>query len=301
MKKKILILAMSCNQQHFRLQEKNIKQLYAKDILEKKYENIDFWIYTASDDNKYHVNKNTHKLYIPCDDTLEGTYEKTYKCFNLINKLNFEYDYILRTNLSTYINIELLNRFVNELELDDIKVYAHKIYCTKNSTGPKEWCLYGVGNGLLLSKHYINILANNHISKYKYLDTIVKTDDKEYYKIDDNTIGYIINSYGLLNNMNIDNIWHSFNIDLIYKNICIPFRDYINDDRHMEFIQSKHIHEYIKNNLNNINKFNLNEIISDETIDMINFKQGINKQYKRDFFDNNKLELIKEFKQKENH
>ncbi|MBO6271471.1 hypothetical protein J6O48_01685 [bacterium] len=101
--------------------------------------------------------------------------------------------------------------------------------------------------------------------------------------------------------MNIDNIWHSFNMDLIYKNICIPFRDYINNDRHMEFIRSKNIHEYIKNNLNNINKFNLNEIISDENIDMIDFKQGIDKQYKRDFFDNNKLELIKKFKQKENH
>ena len=75
--KKILILAMSCNQDFFLQQEQNIRNLYAKDILEGKYENIDFWVYTASTDEKYHVNKKQHKLYVPCDDSLSGTYEKT--------------------------------------------------------------------------------------------------------------------------------------------------------------------------------------------------------------------------------
>ena len=59
--KKILILAMSCNQDLFIKQEQNIKSLYAKDILDEKYKNIDFWVYTASPDSKYHVNKKQHK------------------------------------------------------------------------------------------------------------------------------------------------------------------------------------------------------------------------------------------------
>ena len=79
--KKLLILAMSCNQDFFIEYEQHIKKLYAKDIIEGKYSNIEFYTYTASYDSKYHINKQLHKLYVPADDSLIGTFEKTLNTF----------------------------------------------------------------------------------------------------------------------------------------------------------------------------------------------------------------------------
>ncbi|WQJ51683.1 MAG: hypothetical protein [Hatfieldvirus porci] len=105
--KNILILAMSCNQELFQKQEQMLREeLYAKDIIDKKFDNVDFWSYTSSNDGKYHVNLKLHRLEVPTDDSLYGTYEKTIAAFKLLNSLNIEYDYILRTNCSTYINVK---------------------------------------------------------------------------------------------------------------------------------------------------------------------------------------------------
>ena len=56
-------------------------ELYAKDIINNEFTNVDFWSYTASTDGKYHTNKKLHRLEVPTDDTLKGTYEKTIAVF----------------------------------------------------------------------------------------------------------------------------------------------------------------------------------------------------------------------------
>ena len=82
--KKILILAMSCNQDFFKEQEKHLKTIYAKDIIEGKYPNIEFYTYTASYDTKYHINKEEHKLYVPADDSLKV------ECMYVFNVMYYE-------------------------------------------------------------------------------------------------------------------------------------------------------------------------------------------------------------------
>lgn len=67
------------------------EELYAKDIIDKKFDNVDFWSYTSSNDGKYHVNLKLHRLEVPTDDSLYGTYEKTIAAFKLLNSLNIEY------------------------------------------------------------------------------------------------------------------------------------------------------------------------------------------------------------------
>ena len=285
---------MSCNQEIFQQQEENIKQLYAKDIIEGKYENIDFWIYTASTDEKYHVNKKQHKLYVPCDDSITGTYDKTYKVFNLIEKLGFEFDYIFRTNLSTYINVNLLNQFVNNiLEDEDKHIYCGSIYCTKNATGPYEYCLYGCGNAILFPKFWINVIAHNHVSKYKYTN-FVSHPDEPYYKIDDNTIGLVVNSYAFFNEVDLEMnmyeiwknfLWHEYGVipPDPYNYIAVSFREYNDDNtRDHETLWSKMIHHSVQ--------LHKNQIIPEYTlkvqqINILDFEKGMRSVVSREFAD----------------
>ena len=81
--KNILILAMSCNQDFFIREEELVRETYAKRILDKEFEHIDFWSYSASLDDKIHINKKLHRIEVPCDDSLKGTYQKTIKTFKV--------------------------------------------------------------------------------------------------------------------------------------------------------------------------------------------------------------------------
>ena len=258
--KKILILAMCCNQDFFIEQENYIKELYAKDIIEGKYPNIEFYTYTASYDTKYHINKTEHKLYVPADDTLTGTFEKTQNVFRLLKHLNFDYDYVLRTNCSTYINVELLNRFINEITLDDKKIYTGSIYLSEFGTGPYNWCFYGVGNALLLSKFWIDIILKTNPKNIK---NYVKTKDEIYYKIDDNTIGLIVNDYAFNHNMDMYDIWNKEN------------------NRDNEKLALNKIHEHIKKS--DINKVNLNNILTEQFVHILIFDKGMHNIVSREF------------------
>ena len=284
--KKILILAMCCNQDFFIEQENYIKELYAKDIIEGKYPNIEFYTYTASYDTKYHINKTEHKLYVPADDSLTGTFEKTQNVFKLLKHLNFDYDYVLRTNCSTYINVELLNRFINEITLDDKKIYTGSIYLSEFGTGPYNWCFYGVGNALLLSKFWIDIILKTNPKNIK---NYVKTKDEIYYKIDDNTIGLIVNDYAFNHNMDMYDIWQNFKFPVInhipvdpYNYLAIPCRQYNKENnRDNEKLALNKIHEYIKKS--DINKVNLNNILSEQFVHILIFDKGMHNIVSREF------------------
>ena len=268
---------MSCNQNFFIREENLIKQTYAKDIIEKKIENIDFWSYSASQDNKIHINKEIHRIEVPCDDSLLGTYQKTIKTLKVIQYLNIKYDYIVRTNCSTYINVQLLNNFIQSLE-DDKIIYAGGVYSTKDASGPYEFCLYGVGNSLIIPKFWIDVLINNSLSDFKKYNTI--TDEaalNSLYHIDDNAIGFMVNTYALNNNINCIDIWQSFNIPMVntipkepFKYVMIPFRMY-SENREKEFEICKLIHNSIKNS-KVYDK--IEEITKNPKIHIINFKQG---------------------------
>ena len=277
---------MSCNQEFFIDQEQHIKSLYAKDILEGKYPNIEFYTYSASFDTKYHINKQEHKLYVPADDSLTGTFEKTVNAFKLSKHLNFDYDYILRTNCSTYINVELLNRFVNEINLNEQHVYTGNIYLSENGTGPFNWLFYGVGNALLLSNFWVNVIIKNNPKDFK---NYVNTPDENYYRIDDNTIGLIINSYAFNNKIDIYDLWESFKFPPVNcipddpeNYIIIPYREYnLQGTRNNEKKISLMIHERIKNK--DISNIDISNILKDQMIHILLFDKGMHSVVSRDF------------------
>ena len=284
--KKILILTMCCNQELFQQQEYRLRtQLYAKDILENKYNNVNYWTYTASVDGKYHINKKLHKIEVPCDDSLQGTYDKTYKTFKLLEQLNIEYDYILRTNCSTYINVKLLKLFVNTLT-DDKLIYSNSIYCSKDGCGPYQWSLYGLGNSLLLSKFWVNIIIKNNVNNLKKFN-FNKLSTNSIYNIDDNAIGFTVNCFCLQNNWDICDIWKSWKApvqNIMVKNpynyICIPFREQKTRDNELK--NSLFIHDCITNYKDEYTDEYVKSLSDNMWFHILDFEQGMHSIVDRD-------------------
>ena len=178
--KKILITVMSCNDDFFIKQEQIMKETWIKQL--EQFDNIDYIIYRGDPDiQKHKYDKEQHVLSLKCEDDLDNTYKKTYYAFKLANKI-YDYDYIFRTNTSTYVNITLLNQFIQELSNDEI-LWSSDLYSLSNSFCPYPLYLYGRGNGMILSKKLINIILSEGIS-HLYLG-----------KCDDWMIGNILNSY----------------------------------------------------------------------------------------------------------
>ena len=104
-----------------------------------------------------YCNKNLH---FNCNESLRpGILQKTIQAFQYINK-HYNYDYIIRTNLSTFWNINHLLQQIQKL--------------------PKEKCLAGQkcrsfisGTGIILSHDLVNVLINDKNKlNYKNADDV---------------------------------------------------------------------------------------------------------------------------------
>ena len=214
MSRKLLVLAMSCEQKFFKEEENVIRHhSYGKNILEGKYPDVDFWTYSASTDGKIHVDKKLHRITVPTDDRLCGTYEKTIMCLKVLETIGVNYDYVFRTNLSTWINVQLVKKFVDEIPDNEYQtIFSTAIYSTRDASGPEPYDFYGVGNSLLLPKFWTDVLKTTTVNKVKKYDlTPGDYDNKSIYKIDDNAIGFIVNVYCQLNGIDKFSVWKSFN------------------------------------------------------------------------------------------
>lgn len=230
--RKILILVMSCNIPFFTEEERIVREeSYGKSVLSGEYPDIDFWSYTASTDDKYHVDKEQHILQVPSDDTLYGTFEKTQKALSLLRTLGIEYDYILRTNCSTYVVCDLLRAFVDGIPDNDLRIFASCIYSTNTGSGPEPWDLYALGNAMLIPKFWCDIITDTNIDELKSKDrTPQQETEKSIYCVDDNAIGFIVNLYAEEHDMNKYAIWHSWHTNLSHTynpEELIKSRDYM--------------------------------------------------------------------------
>lgn len=186
--KKILITVMSCDKEFFINQEELIKQTWAKDIIEGKYPNIDIVFYMGCPViNETYFDNDLKTIVLKCEDDLDNTFKKTIRAFEYIDN-NYEYDYIFRTNTSTYVNVQLLNEFIQSITDDNI-LYGSEIYSLSESTCPYPLCLFARGNSIILSKKHIDILLKDSYPLL-YLNLC-----------DDYTIGNIINSHWIKQNI----------------------------------------------------------------------------------------------------
>ena len=245
--KKIIVLIMSCNDPFFLEQEKYLLHNWIEQL--KNFENIDYYFYRQSPDTKFHINKKNHFILVPCKtDTLLGTFEKTCQTLKIVDKL-FEYDYIIRTNTSTYLNIPLINSFIQNAVNEDV-CYAPQICCAKEQ-GPYAYGLFPRGNALIISKKLANVITIQNMNKYKqkYPLTYNHPDSDINLNtgyLDDGSIGFLLSCYFIENNMDV---FEHFKMFGIFRSECL-FADYPYDPHlglHYTFmnkcmaIQFKHI------------------------------------------------------------
>lgn len=105
-KPKILIAIMSCNNELYLHEEQKVKDTWIRFI--ENFENIDYIIFKGGEKTEY----NNHELILNVEDDLAHTYQKNLELFKWIKENNIEYDYFIRTNCSTFLNIPLINDYL---------------------------------------------------------------------------------------------------------------------------------------------------------------------------------------------
>lgn len=223
-------MAMSCQNEFFVNQEKYVKETWAKDVIDGKYENISFMIYRGGyDKNAYSKKENLLKLNV--EDDLDHTFKKTYFAFSMVEKIFGEYDYVFRTNTSTYVNVELLNAFIQKIENDDY-IYTGEVYSLTEFGAPYPMSLRARGNSLILSKKNIELILKEGLPLLYILPGS-----------DDVVISTIINSYHIKNDEDyreyIKSFYHGW-----YK--CILTANYDNGHKLCGYGNDSQNYEYWK-------------------------------------------------------
>ena len=150
-KPKIFIAIMSCNNELYLHEEQKIKDTWIRFI--ENFENIDYVIFKGGEKTEY----NNHELILNVEDDLAHTYQKNLELFKWIKENNIEYDYFIRTNCSTFLNIPLIN---------DYLTYHFNNYCNDNRIMHIEthWVdnvYIFTGKFFIFRKKHIEFLMNN--------------------------------------------------------------------------------------------------------------------------------------------
>jgi len=116
--KNILILSMSCNVPYFQGLLATVKDTWVKPIIQGKYKNIKWFGYTSCDTHhpKPMIDYKENMIYVDCPDDLSHTYEKTKLAYQMIKDAGIEFDYVVRTNTSVFVNVKLLNEKICKLD-----------------------------------------------------------------------------------------------------------------------------------------------------------------------------------------
>lgn len=182
---KCIILCLCSNIERYKREKSLVKETWGKPVLDGEYDNLDLWFYTASDHD--YIDITNHMIYVNSADTLYDTWEKTYKCFDILNKF-FDYDYIFRTNTSTVINIQLLSKLLESDILNENICYSVDIVNPKKLTNHPD-VNFPIGYSILFSKLIVNKLLYKYYTNKEFFD---KGCNGTYYS-DDLIIGLIIN------------------------------------------------------------------------------------------------------------
>lgn len=213
--KKLLFLSMSCADKLFTDLDACCNETW-RNYDKNKYPGIqaEFWTYTdAEPGQKTWVDEKNHIIYVERDYTFDQpvcmTFSKTLEVFDLVrNKLDF--DYIVRTNTSTWLNVPLINEFMSYVD-DDTMLYNGQLYSAFWSA----FNIYGGGQLMIFSRRQINILLTLSGS----LES-AKEQEKKLYCADDNLIFSKFNARMIALGVHSSDVYHSLGgIDFIEAEI----------------------------------------------------------------------------------
>lgn len=160
---------MSCDLPFFIKEEQLVMETWGKDILDGKYENI--FLYFLHTDKNERIEGNN--IYVDTSDDIMYTFHKTMKSLKLLEQNNIQYDFILRTNLSTYINVDTFDKFINNDIINNYEAYTRTLFTSEvintvsMKTGPR-------GNILLFNRAISKSLINLYDT---YYSNVIGIDD----------------------------------------------------------------------------------------------------------------------------
>lgn len=178
-----------------------------KDILTNYLltQNIKFFFYCYKEDldQEYKIDGNI--LYIRGKETyLPGILEKTIKAIEICQQ--FEFDYILRSNISTIVNIDLLNKYLQKNTIDYGGSSIYNLQWLDPASGITDHRYRGTrfihGTGIILSRKATELLiADKNKINYNIIDDVsLGLFFKQYFK-KIKGIGQVYNSTKYINNI----------------------------------------------------------------------------------------------------
>lgn len=152
---KILILILTCRLPLYLTLESVIDQTWNS----IQYPNIETYYYYGNSKHLYNDNRN---IYLKNSERYHSITARTIECFEYCLE-HFDFNYILRTNNSSYINKRVLYNFVEKLPET---IYGGVI---GNFHGIK----YASGAGMLISKDNIyHLVKNKDKINYNFIDDV---------------------------------------------------------------------------------------------------------------------------------
>jgi len=177
---KLIILLMSCNQEYFNNEVSLIKKTWGSRLPEgvilAYYDGGHTTEEIIDEDGVLHIKTTT-------DDSLKSTFKKTCDAFSLLLRKGIQFDWVLRTNTSTWVNAPLFKKLVDNKHLANDIVYGTDLYSLTEGFAPRPLDLYARGNCIILSNYLVRLLLVESIP-LQYIDIV-----------DDVAIGNALNSY----------------------------------------------------------------------------------------------------------
>jgi hypothetical protein len=158
MKTKVIILVLSTEFNPYDLLEKSVRETW----LNLNSNSVPVFFYYGSNESENKIIDD--KVYINVPETFGNITIKTLKMFEFIYK-NFEFDYLFRTNLSSYIDIDLLYSFLDDKPKLDF--YSGLMGCHDGV----DFCS---GAGFFLSRNLVEIIVNNkNLYESSHMDDVI--------------------------------------------------------------------------------------------------------------------------------
>ena len=166
-KKKFIILLMSCNQPLYLKEEQACRDTFLK-VAEGA--GIPFYFYRGGEENQ-RIDTD-HVMHLGCPDGLGGTSQKTVLAMAAALQLG-DWDYLIKTNVSTWLNIGKIESLIDTLEgRDDPNIYGARFLinaASKNVPFPR-------GHFSILSRSMVEGIVR-WSPKLIAADGFPKTDD----------------------------------------------------------------------------------------------------------------------------
>ena len=208
--KRILFLVQSCNKERYVNEEQIIRDTWGKRLRK----NCDLYFYRGGGKDVIVGDV----LSLECGDELNDTFLKTLRALSIFKNIG-KYDFIVRTNTSNWVNVDLLLNTIDRMDKNDRVFVGTGAVCNAVSKGVP----FLRGNLLIFTKQVLlDLMMGFKTRVFTGLDDVCIGFTLFYYY---KTIG--VDYFSVLRT--IDNVVFddNFKEDMLYENVIIRCADWI--------------------------------------------------------------------------